>query len=171
MQVPKKDYNQCVFGPGYVVLSSEPALLCSVCGNGVIVTVWDRVRRCGGMIHCVYPVLPRGTAPTNYYVDIALPNLLKRMGVASRNHRFDVQIFGGGDLQGYAQRRASKVINAIKKILKKRKVLIVSEDIGGATGRKIMFNTFTGDVAVLKTKHVRDTDWTPEYLIDMGRYK
>jgi chemotaxis protein CheD len=40
-------------------------------------------------------------------------------------------------------------------------ISIVSEDVGGALGRKIVFNTLTNDVAVLKTDGVRKSDWFP----------
>lgn len=166
-----KDHYRCIFGPGYVVVSEEPALLCSVCGVGVIVTIWDRVRRSGGMIHCVYAKCPKKQTPTNYYADIALKNVLAKLRASRNYYHLEAQIFGGGDQGGVEAKKAQKVIAEVKKILKKRKIRVISEDVRGVAGRKIMFDTASGDVAVLKTKKVRKTDWAPEYLIEMKHNK
>lgn len=77
----------------------------------------------------------------------------------------EAQIYGGGNLRGHHEKRAKKVVSVVKRILKKFKIDLVSEDIGGTLGRKVMFDTHTGDVLVLKTKNIRKHDWAPEFLI------
>ena len=44
-------------------------------------------------------------------------------------------------------------------VLANKGIRIISEDIGGTVARKILFNTLSGELAVLKVSKVRDSDW------------
>jgi len=48
-----------------------------------------------------------------------------------------------------------------KKVLFKKKISIISEDIGGKMGRKAVFNTSTNSTAVIKVDSLRREDWYP----------
>ncbi len=48
-----------------------------------------------------------------------------------------------------------------RKILVKACVRVVCEDVGGEKGRKIVFNTETNEIAVLKADKLRKEDWYP----------
>jgi len=160
------EHTRCIISPGYLAVSQSPSLLCSVCGNGVIVTLWDPVKRNGGMAHCIFPQTGFTEQPTNYHASIAIPSLIQQMlDLHPYAARFEAQIFGGGNAHGAAQRRAVKVIKMIKKMLHRFKVDVISENIGGSVGRKIVFDTNSGDILVIHTKRVRKTDWLPEYLV------
>ncbi len=156
---------QCIINPGYMVVCKEPTLLCSVCGNGVVVVLWDKIRRSGGMAHCIYPKVKWGERATNYHVDIAIPSLIKQMmSFNSSVYSLEAQIFGGGDTcGGFSRRRAAQVLKSVKSILRRSRINVVSEDIGGGLGRKVMFNTGSGDAIVIKTRRVRQADWAPDY--------
>lgn len=157
-----------VISPGYIAISQEPSLLCSVCGHGVVVVIWDRINRSGGMAHCIYPKTGWGQRSTNYHADVAIPSLLRQLthGNPSLNG-CEAQLFGGGSRAGKSiQKRADKIIRTIKKILRKYNIPVISEDIRGSAGRKIVFDTHSGDVFILKTKNIRKTDWTPETLVE-----
>ena len=52
-------------------------------------------------------------------------------------------------------------IEIARKILSKRKISIISKDVGGEKGRKVVFNTDTNEIAVLKVDSLRDDDWYP----------
>lgn len=157
---------KCMIDPGYIAVSDEPTLLSSVCGNGVIITLWDKVHRAGGMAHCIYPKRRWLESPSNYQADVAIPILIRQFVSGNVNvWNLEAQLFGGGNLNGFSERRARSVVKTTRKILKKFKINITSEDIGGNVGRKIIFDTFSGDIMVLKTKNIRKTDWAPEYII------
>lgn len=157
-----------IISPGYIAVSDEPALLCSVCGHGVIVVIWDRIHQAGGIAHCIYPRTGWGKKSTNYHADVAIPSLLRQLTHSNPSlNGCEAQLFGGGSQHGRAvQRRADKIIRVVKKILRKHNIPVVSEDVRGSTGRKIVFDTYSGDVFVLKTKKIRKTDWTPQQLIE-----
>ena len=159
------DYYQCIVSPGFIVVTQEPSLICSVCGNGVVITVWDKAKRSGGMAHCIYPRADKRKA-TNYSADVAVAQMLKKIfDLNSRPSDVDAQIIGGGSCGNLARGRAQKTINAVKKTLRKYGVTVVSEDTGGCVGRKVIFDTSSGDILVLKTRSVRRSDWIPESMM------
>ena len=160
-------YYNCIVQPGYLVFSHEPAFLCSVCGNGVVVIIWDKVRRIGGMTHCIFPKRRMRDKPSNYYADVAVTQLVAALtGKQCLAQNLEVQLFGGGSMRGWSAGRARAVVEMIRKILKKHRIDIVSEDIGGSVGRKVVFDTRSGDVVVIKTRRVRKSDWAPEYIVN-----
>lgn len=88
------------------------------------------------------------------YAKLTEKNRLSKKAVA--------QIFGGGHFFGMKKERAETVIEDVRRILARLKIPIVSEDIGGTYGRKVIFNTYSGEAVVLKTQQIRKSDWLPE---------
>ena len=159
------DYYQCIVSPGFIVVTQEPTLICSVCGNGVVITLWDKAKKSGGMAHCIYPSGDKRKA-TNYSADVAVVQMLKKIfDLNARVADLDAQIIGGGSVGNCARGRAHKTVKVARKMLRKHGITVVSEDIGGSVGRKIIFDTHSGDIMVLKTRNVRRADWIPESMI------
>ena len=155
----------CIVQAGHLAYSEDPAFLCAVCGNGVVITIRDRQLCIGGMAHVVYPKLEPENRPTNFYADCALHSLIKvflDLGSSSSRH-FEAQIFGGGHQDGVGKKRAEDCVRKVRKILKGQHINIISEDIGGSLGRKIIFNTNNGETAAIKTSRSRRMDWLPEW--------
>jgi chemotaxis protein CheD len=50
---------------------------------------------------------------------------------------------------------------AATKVLTNKQVRIISEDVGGRRGRKIVFNTTTNEIGVFKVDKLRKGDWYP----------
>jgi len=46
-----------------------------------------------------------------------------------------------------------------RSVLQKKGIAIVSEDVGGNMGRKVVFDTETGQLMTLKVHKIRDSDW------------
>ncbi len=156
-------YYRCYIQPGQIAYSYDPSLICAVCGNGVLVMIRDRMKRVGGVAHCIYPKRVFWDKPTNYHADIAIASLVNRLkGCHLVSRYWEAQLFGGGNYHGYEEKRAEKVLKRVRNVLKKYAIRIVSEDVGGAMGRKVIFNTLSGEVIVHKTRKIRKTDWTPE---------
>lgn len=157
-------FYKCVIQAGHIAYSIGPSYICAVCGNGVLVTIQDPVRKIGGMAHCVFPNMKSFQKPTNYHSNIAVVSLYKKLNQhRSLSRRAEAQIFGGGNLNGIKRKRARELIKNIKEILTKLNINLVSEDIGGDMGRKVMLNTYSGECFVYKTRKVRTSDWLPEF--------
>lgn len=90
----------------------------------------------------------------------ALINMLANEG--SKITHLEAQIFGGAYNPEISPNEVGKDnIRIAKSILTKKQVRVVSEDVGGERGRKIVFNTTSGEVAVLKVERIREADWYP----------
>ncbi len=153
---------QCFIQPGQVAYSRDPSLICAVCGNGVLVFLRDKVKRIGGVAHCVFPKSSPWKKSTNYHADVAIYSLVSSLRIFNvRRWDVEAQLFGGGHSRGYEKRRAEKVVQTARQILKKLEIDVVSHDTGGRLGRKIIFHTGSGEVIVQKTPHVRQQDWIP----------
>ena len=57
-------------------------------------------------------------------------------------------------------------IRIARRMLDRKQVQVVSEDVGGRRGRKIIFNTATNEIGVLKVEQLRRVDWYPYSVED-----
>lgn len=149
--------------PGYIFASPEPALVSTVVGACVAVCLWDRRLKIGAMNHFLHPKLARRNEPTPRYGNVSLPAMIRLMvRQGCRREDMEAQIFGGGrrsmhDVSDVGKRN----VKMARKILKKNGIQIVSEDVGGIKGRRVLFHTFTSEAIVMKTDKIRRGDWAP----------
>lgn len=155
----KEIEEQLFLQPGYLGLSSSPLLLCSVSGVGLIITVWDSRLKVGAMAHCFYDRPLFREKKSNYHVSVALENIKRFLRKKNSAGSVEVCLFGVGEKGGRVKKRLKKSISCVRKICAKSGFRIVSEDLGGERGRKVVFNTYTGETITLKTKDVRKQDW------------
>jgi chemotaxis protein CheD len=154
--------------PGYIFLSHEPALIYTVMGSAVTVSLWDRKNHFGGLSHFLYPKVSKLKKPTTRYGNVALPTLIKLMiADGSEKSGLEAQIFGGGDLLSPSERSmGSQNVSMARMILIRQGIPITSEDVGGSKGRKLVFKSDTNEVMVLKVDQLRKEDWYPYVLGD-----
>lgn len=149
--------------PGYIYMPDKPTAISTVVGSGVAVCVYDKKRRIGGMNLYKLPVSKNDQSPYPIYGNIATKALvIMLLKQGSKRRHLCSQIFGGAFNPEVSDRDVGREnIAMARQILHRMGITIVSEDVGGALGRKIVFNTLTSDVAVLKTGEVRRSDWYP----------
>ena len=147
--------------PGYVYFSKKATLLRAVVGSCVAVCLWDKQRKCGGMNHFIKPLAQDKNDATAVYGNAGITALIKMMEDAGCE-KSDVvaHILGGGAPDGESSPTlGERNVAAARETLQRKRIAILAEDIGGAIGRKIAFDTATGELAVLKTSNVRTGDW------------
>jgi len=149
--------------PGYILVTAKPTLISAVLGSCVAVCIYDRKRKLGGMNHFQLPAtkdLEKATARYGNAATFALIRMMLQQG--SKIKHLEAQLFGGAhNSEVSPENIGQKNIRAAKKILAKARVKLVSEDVGGQKGRKIVFNTGNNEVAVLKVDRLRKEDWYP----------
>ena len=147
--------------PGYIYCASEPASVHTVVGSCVAVCVWDRRLHIGGINHFLYPGTSERSEATACYGNVATMALLGMMEEAGcRRHNLLAQILGGAARMTHpGESLGRENVEAARAVLRKRRVTICSEDVGGNMGRKIVFDTVTGHVGVLKVFDLRKEDW------------
>jgi len=147
---------------GYIYLPAEPINLYTVLGSCVAVCLWDKKLKIGGMNHFLYPKATSKNKATLHYGNIATLQLIRMMEKAgSKRNSLLAQIIGGGDPPlGTSNHSIGKSnVEIARKILIHKGIKIVSEDVGGNMGRKIVFNTYTGHTIILKVHQIRKDDW------------
>ncbi len=150
--------------PGGVFACGEPAMVSAVLGTCVAVCLHDRRLKIGGMNHFLYPKAKVFTEPTIEHGIVAIPALIRQMRKqGSRLEDMEAQIFGGGECPGLADSGGLglKNVKMARKILKKNGIKVVSEDVGGLKGRRLIFHTGTNEALIMKTHRIRRGDYHP----------
>jgi chemotaxis protein CheD len=155
--------------PGQIFTCAEQAMVSAVLGTCVAVCVHDRRLKIGGMNHFLYPKSGFFGSVSNDYGDVAIPALINKMRrQGSRIEDLEAQIFGGGEIQGEKWGSTGvKNVKIARKLLKKNGIKIVSEDVGGLKGRRLIYHTGTNEALVMKTHRIRRGDYFP-YRLRLG---
>ena len=142
--------------PGYILVSKDPYLISTVLGSCVSVCLWDSVQKFGGMNHYLYSISYSGER-NSQSGDISIPYMIKLLiDLGIKKHDLKAHIVGGAqnkDMQCSTIGRDN--INIAKQILQKHHIDIITMDVGGETGRKVIFDNYTGEVTVYKVNNLR----------------
>ncbi len=151
--------------PGYIFCATEPATVHAVLGACVAVCLWDKKLCFGGINHFLYPSTREQERATAKFGNVATLELLRLMEQAgSKRDNLLAQILGGASpLTGSGRGIGSKNVEAARQTLRQKRLRICSEDVGGHMGRKIVFDSLTGHVAVLKVFELRQEDWLVDH--------
>ena len=150
--------------PGYIFANSEPSLITAQLGSGVAVCLWDRVLGIGGMGHFQLPKPGTKDRPTARFGAMSVAILIKMLiKMGARQENLEAQIYGGGHRYRYAKDMGSRNLRVARRILKKSRIQIVSEDTGGTLARRVLYHTRTNEVLCMKTPKSRQQDWYPYY--------
>jgi chemotaxis protein CheD len=149
--------------PGYIFVPEQPTAISTVLGSSVAVCLYDRKKKIGGMNHFLYPYTENRQETTARFGNVATKTLIKMMHFAgAKVPGIKAQIFGGAfDPKSCKQNIGRDNLTEARQHLARYNIKIVSEDIGGELGRKIVFNTHTCEIIVLKVDRLRDSDWFP----------
>lgn len=157
---------------GYIYILAVPTLIATVLGTGVAVCLWDRKKRRGGMNHFLFPQVQRRSEATSTYGNASIFALIKFFREDGAEIKsLEAQIFGGAvpkDALSEAREIAQGNINIARKMLIRYSIPILAEDVGGYKGRKVVFHSYSGDVAVVHAERIRKSDWYPYEEGDRG---
>lgn len=152
-----------LISPGYIYLPESQTKISAVLGSCVSITLFDKKIKIGGMNHFLYPEIEKGDSPRSIYGNVAIKTLIKMfLHAGSKRKNIEAQIFGGAfNREISVMDVGKKNIDCAKKILIKERINITSEDTGGNRGRKVIFDTMTNEVVVIRVDKLRQTDWFP----------
>lgn len=136
--------------PGELAVAERPALVSTVLGSCVAVTLFSPRLGIGAISHAMLP-LAAGRSDFKY-VDSSLLHMLAqfdRLQVSKRE--LVVKLFGGADMFEPAQASGGSTvgrqnIQAARVLLRQEGLSVQAEDTGGRQGRKLLFYTHTGEV-------------------------
>jgi chemotaxis protein CheD len=140
--------------PGMIFVEREPCEVTTVLGSCVSVCLWDCKLAIGGLNHYLLPLWNGDGLPSLRYGNIAIRRLIERffaLGCERKDLR--AKIFGGASMINVTNRLLNvggRNILLAEDMLAEERIRIVGSDVGGALGRKIIFNTQTGVVRLKK---------------------
>jgi chemotaxis protein CheD len=149
--------------PGYIFLSVNPIIISTVLGSSVSVCLYDRMRKVGGMNHFKLPTIGDPQKATAEYGNIATLTLIRMMlHDGSKRKNIEAQIFGGAFRADISEVNVGESnVRVARNVLTQERLQIVSEDVGGQKGRKIVFDTVKNEIAIIKVEKIREGDWYP----------
>ncbi|MBW1800358.1 MAG: chemotaxis protein CheD [Deltaproteobacteria bacterium] len=149
--------------PGYIFVTKKPTIISTVLGSCVAVFICDRKRKMNGINHYELPYAGKSDPPTARYGNVAIIALIRMMlDEGAKVKHMEAQIFGGAhDRKMISTNIGLENIKMARKVLNKKGVRIVSEDVGGEKGRKIVLDTISSEIAVVKVNRIRRGDWYP----------
>jgi chemotaxis protein CheD len=136
--------------PGQFMITTVPTLVSTVLGSCVAVCLWDKKNRFGGMNHYLLPGsheddvdnANRGLTSTR----LLIRSMINR---SARLENIEAKVFGGcnslyrvNDIFKVGERNITIAFD----VLKEYGIPVLAHHTGGAFGRKIVFNTFSGRV-------------------------
>ncbi len=141
--------------------------LSAVAASGVVVVLYDPRLRCGGMSHYAEPYRRRGLS-TAMFAAPAIVTLVRMMQAGgSARPDMEANIYGGAvnpKSPRFDAAIAGDNARVGLELLARMQVRIACQDLGGTHGRKVVFNTSTGELAVARVARVREDDWYPKML-------
>lgn len=146
-------------GIGELCVNKAPVVLeTRGLGSCVGVTFYDKKNKIGALAHVMLPnvnVLNNEGDDTNTkfrYADYALPYIIDKMNhMGSCKSDIVAKIIGGASMfrrKSNTLNIGNKNIESVRNILKKNNIKIEAEEIGGETGRTIIFDLNSGIVLI-----------------------
>lgn len=146
--------------PGEVYVARKPALVSTVLGSCVAVTMYSACRQFGAICHAMLPD-NAGRAEDLRYVDTALRYLYAKVLEYDAGNDLVVKLFGGAQVLDIGERGADRQTVGDQNVMRAEAVLaslgliIAARDTGGFRGRKLFFCTRSGDVFLRRMHHGR----------------
>jgi len=136
--------------PGEMAVSRQPAVIATLLGSCVAVCLFNKQLRAGGMNHYMLPTGLKTEEMKGKYGDYATEKLVEMMlRLDTDKGNIVAQVYGGGAVVGHLSTGVGigekNIVTAIQ-ILEKHRIPVIKKDVSGVSGRKIFFDTETGDI-------------------------
>jgi chemotaxis protein CheD len=136
--------------PSALFDSDKPYEITTILGSCVSVCLFDQVLQIGGANHYMLPYWNGKGLASPKYGNIAIIKLIQKLeSFGSDRKNLIAKVFGGGEViqnTGNQFNIGERNIVVANEILKEQKIMVISSSTGGKNGRKIIFNSQTGEV-------------------------
>jgi chemotaxis protein CheD len=162
MKEPESSLPEIYLGPGEMVLAREPTILATILGSCIGVTFWCARLGVGALCHSVLPTCPRpnpreiSPAVGNRYVDFSIQSLTSQFDrLGALRTEIEVKMFGGADVNFADHASARPTVGRLNseaalQLLADEGYAVTALSIGSTFGRKIRFNTGSGEVQLVR---------------------
>jgi chemotaxis protein CheD len=136
--------------PGHLVVTKGAMEISTILGSCVSVCLFDRGRHIAGINHFLLPFNDNPDSDIEKYGDTSLNFMLgKILKMGSNQADLVAKVFGGGEVLTYENSNfniGKHNIEVALEFIHHHKIKLISREVGGTTGAKIIFNTHTGIV-------------------------
>lgn len=144
------EYKSHYLYPASLFADKEPHLVTTILGSCVAVCLFDSTLNQGGINHYMLPLWNGQGLASPRYGNIAIERLIEKMiSLGSKKENLKAKVFGGGEvietnLDNF--HIGQRNIAIAMELLAEHGIAIVAKSVGGNQGRRIEFNTATGEV-------------------------
>ncbi|MDH4027739.1 MAG: chemotaxis protein CheD [Nitrospirota bacterium] len=142
--------------PGTLFAKKGEYTVTTILGSCVSVCLLDTVLKIGGINHYMLPLWNGEGLPSPKYGNIAISKLIENMlSLGSRKSNLKAKVFGGGEVllsSGGILNISVRNIELAWEMLRDEGIPVMSSDVGGNLGRKLIFNTESGTVLLRKVQ-------------------
>ena len=163
MTGPKNEYEKIYLKPAELCISRVPTLVTTILGSCVSVTMRSPKLGVAAICHALQPACPKLSmiCPEHclkkyQYVSCVIPEMIRRMeAFGASREALDVKIFGGAAVLATPFDRSIgwQNITATVSILEHLGIGLKAHQVGGRFGRKIIFDTHTGEVKIKTVRY------------------
>lgn len=136
--------------PSTVCISKDPQWITTVLGSCVAVCFFDEKLKIGGINHYMLPYWNGDGLESPKYGNVAIVQLfLKMLDFGAKKGDIVCKIFGGAEVLGEQPSMfnvGQRNIELAYKMVAELGISVVNSSTGGKQGRKIHYNTGTGEV-------------------------
>lgn len=151
--------SQVFLKPGEIYISEKPAIVVTILGSCVSVTMHEKRKSLGGICHGLLPNCPYGeNCKRNFsecfkFVDCSIWHMAEQFEKLGAMRGFiEVGMYGGSSIMRSDIGR--KNIEAAKRVLEEKGLAISECKVGGPVGRRLAFHTHTGFVTVRQAGNI-----------------
>jgi chemotaxis protein CheD len=131
----------------------EETQILTVLGSSVAVTLHDKEKKIGGMVHFLQPIWDGIGFKTLRYGNIATQRLIEALlQKGSKKENLEAKIIGGATMNSNSSDIRVSIglrnVGVAKEVLEENGVEIVAEDIGKELSRFVVFNSKSGKVDI-----------------------
>ncbi len=148
--------------PGNLFVHHSPHIVTTILGSCVAVCLWDPILKMGGLNHYMLPLWNGEGLPVPRFGNVAIKKLIEKMEMLGSNKKhLKAKVFGGSTIHeatsGLLNVGERNIIIA-KDMLAEERIPIISSDLGGSRGRRLLFNTGNGMVKMryIKKSHLNE---------------
>ena len=148
----------CYLKPAEMCFVKKPLLIKTILGSCITVTMFNHRAGAAAACHALLPTCSQESPchnaickQRNKYVDCIIPQMLKQFKKMKIDpSEIEVKLFGGADMFESSGKGSARVgsmnVEMARQVLAKYGLRLKSFDVGGTSGRKILFDTKTGEV-------------------------
>lgn len=133
--------------PSNLYVAKKGAHVTTILGSCVAVCLYDATSKKGGINHYMLPLWNGKGLASPKYGNIAIEQLIEKMiGEGVQKENLVAKVFGGANQTNSSMQIGNRNIQLALDLLKKHKIKVVAKSVGGEIGRKIIFDTNSGEV-------------------------